>query len=367
VEKWKKVAITGSDGNDFLNSTHGKLSCVSCHGGQGEAVSMEEAHEGVEKDPSANSAKYCGGCHADIASKHEMSIHKKQNGYFSFFSLRYQGTMDGAIPPDFTHEFNQECGTCHATCGQCHVSTPISARSGLVNAHKFLSTPNMTKNCTACHGSRIGDEYLGNNEGYQPDVHWVPSFNRCEFCHSGEEMHGGKNEYAYKLQVKEIPACEDCHSQGTENEYHNTHWGELSCSVCHAQNYRNCNGCHVGGDGITGDPYFTFKIGKNSNPQDRPYEWVTLRHIPIVKDTYANWGYSDLPYYDLMPTWKYTMPHNMQEETERTEPDSLKDPACGGNCHGNEGIFLRPADLAADEVNANDAVVVKDDEWPIGP
>jgi thiosulfate/3-mercaptopyruvate sulfurtransferase len=367
VEKWKKVAIVGTDGQTFLASIHGKQSCVSCHGGQGEAASMEEAHVGVVSNPSEDSQRYCGGCHGDLVGKHLTSLHKTQQGYFTFFSLRYNGTPDGPIPSEFDEEFEKECGTCHASCGQCHVSVPVTARGGLVKAHNFYQTPDMTKNCTACHGSRIGDEFLGNNEGYKADAHWIPAFKRCEFCHSGHQMHGDGNDYAYKLQTRSMPACEDCHEQGTENEYHSAHWGQLSCSICHSQPYRNCNGCHVGGAGITGTPYFVLKIGKNSNPEDRLYEWVTLRHIPISRDTYAAWGFSDLPYYDIRPTWKYTMPHNMQKNTTQTEPDSSAILPCAGNCHNNESIFLRPADLVQEEIQANDAVVVKDEDWPVGP
>ncbi len=367
MEKWQKILITGTDGKEFLNSVHGKLGCASCHGGKDEASSMEEAHEGVTKDPSENSEKYCGGCHADVVSKHANSIHKNQDGYFTFFSMRYQGTDNGPIPHEFTVEFNQECGSCHATCGQCHVSVPNSALGGFIKSHRFNKTPDMTRNCTACHGSRIGAEYLGENEGIKGDVHWIPNLMRCEDCHSGSEMHGDGNEVLSKLKVAEMPRCENCHQKGTDNAYHNQHWGELSCSTCHSQSYRNCNSCHVGGAGITGDPYFLIKIGKNPVPEDRPYKWVTLRHIPVAKDTYAPWGFTDLAHYDIMPTWKYTMPHNMIRNTAQTTPDSTQAIPCAGSCHHNEAIFLRPSDISTEEVQANSGVVVKDEEWPVGP
>ena len=374
MEKWKKVAIVGADGEAFLNSAHGQLSCVSCHGGIDEAASVEEAHQGIISNPSKDPEKYCAGCHADIVSKHVTSLHATQQGYFTFFSLRYQGTPDGPYPTEFVEGFHEECGTCHGTCGQCHVSVPITARGGLVKAHRFYKTPDMTKNCTACHGSRVGDEYLGNNTsfvpGVKPDVHWVPNFKTCDFCHKGSQLHGSGTQYEYKLQKKERPKCEDCHQRGN-NQYHTVHWGDLSCSTCHSQLYRNCNGCHVDGPGITGVPYFTFKIGKNSNPEDRSYEWVTLRHIPITNDTYANWGMNiaSLPNYDIMPTWKYTMPHNMQKNTAQTAPDSSATYPCAGSCHANEALFLRPADIVPEEVTANEPVVVNDDDvpWQWGP
>ncbi|GAB4343903.1 MAG: hypothetical protein Kow0037_32300 [Calditrichia bacterium] len=363
MEKWRKVYIGGTDGETFLNSVHGQLGCVSCHGGKEPAGTPEEAHEGMLKDPSSQPDKYCAGCHTDVVEKHLTSIHKTQQGYFTMFSQRYHGVPDGEIPEHFTAEFNAECGKCHATCGQCHISVPNSARGGLVSAHKFNKTPDMTKNCTACHGSRIGDEYLGNNEGYSPDAHWVPKLMRCEACHTGSEMHGDGTRYESKLKVQEMPRCENCHQNNTSNTYHQVHWGELSCNTCHSQTYRNCNSCHVGGSGITGDPYFTFKIGKNPIPEDRNYQWVTLRHIPVSNDTYGPWGYEPLPFYNSMPTWKYTAPHNVRKNAPQTAVDSTAALPCAGSCHNNENLFLRPSDIPPGEETANQGVVVSDDEW----
>ncbi len=49
------------------------------------------------------------------------------------------------------------------TCGDCHISQPNSVGGGLLDGHLFEQTPSPTKTCTACHGSRVGNEYLGKN------------------------------------------------------------------------------------------------------------------------------------------------------------------------------------------------------------
>jgi hypothetical protein len=57
-----------------------------------------------------------------------------------------------------------------------------------------------------------------------------------------------------------------------------------------------------------------------------------------------------LPNYDAVPTWKDTVPHNIQRKTPRT--------ASCNNCHGNARIFLKPGDLNPTEAAANSTVVV---------
>jgi hypothetical protein len=95
------------------------------------------------------------------------------------------------------------------------------------------------------------------------------------------------------------PRCETCHvtialGQDEGIEMHQQHAGDLSCQVCHSQPYTSCDGCHVQISEETGNPffrtddhYFTFMIGKNPRESyDRPYEWVTLRHVPVAMDSF---------------------------------------------------------------------------------
>jgi len=119
------------------------------------------------------------------------------------------------------------------------------------------------------------------------------------------------------------------------------------------------------GEGLAEPSYLSFKIGKNPNPDVRPYEYVTLRHIPIAPDTYRGWGVTDLDNFSAVSTWKYSAPHNVQRWTSRTEvPEGG---TCSTACHqtedGVDGFFLRQADLdvmSPVEAEANRDLIVPD-------
>jgi hypothetical protein len=70
----------------------------------------------------------------------------------------------------------------------------------------------------------------------------------------------------------------------------------------------------------------------------------------VAKDSFAFYGDDLLPYYDALPTWVYTTPHNIQRETPQAE-------SCA-SCHGNADLFLTIDDLAPDEIEANLDVIV---------
>jgi thiosulfate/3-mercaptopyruvate sulfurtransferase len=139
------------------------------------------------------------------------------------------------------------------------------------------------------------------------------------------------------------------------------HGDAFACQVCHSQNYKSCNGCHVG-EGITGSSYETFKIGYNPLP-DRPEKFVVLRHIPIVPDTYTGWGLSELSNFDTEPTWKFATPHNIRRRTDRTPEGGSCGSACHNSYQGPTDFFLRAADLEGTseaEQRSNADVIVPD-------
>jgi hypothetical protein len=97
----------------------------------------------------------------------------------------------------------------------------------------------------------------------------------------------------------------------------------------------------------------TFEIGRNANQsEDRPWNYVLVRHIPIVPDTFAFYGGDMLPTFNNLPTWKYATPHNIQRITAQNE-------SCD-TCHGNEALFLTADDVDPDELAANADVIVED-------
>lgn len=376
LEPWEKVLV---DGELFPAEVHGQVACADCHAGQNTPDKFE-AHVGLIENPSENPVESCGECHPDVVATHDNNLHSSLAGYWTVLDAR-------TLPED--HEtiegmFSNHCSTCHATCGECHVSQPNLVGGGLIEGHLFNETPSMTRNCTACHGSRVGNEYLGKHEDLRPDVHFSQGRMSCVDCHSGHEMHGAPEDCAdchtgpeaqqvapadHRYDGVQTPRCETCHvtvAIGQDDiEMHQEHAGDLSCQVCHSVSYTSCDGCHVQISETTGNPfyatdgsYFTFMIGKNPlESYDRPYEYVTLRHVPVAGDSFAYYGEDLLANFNALPTWTYTTPHNIQRNTPQTE-------SCDA-CHGNADLFLTVDKVYPEEVEANLPVIVDSIPVPI--
>ena len=384
LEPWEKVLV---DAGTFPATVHGQLSCTACHGGQASAVDDKEAaHEGLVADPSFDGQIGCGECHPNVLAMNEHSLHSTLGGYWTVLNARMGGGEEKLAEE---HEaigvmFNNHCASCHAGCGDCHVSQPGSVGGGLISGHNFNATPSMTRNCTACHGSRVGNEYLGKHEGLLADVHFRQGRMSCVDCHSGEQMHGqtGNCETCHavpegatlpppdhRYDGVQSPRCETCHitaSVGSDGvEMHTVHGGDLSCQVCHSIAYTSCDGCHVQVSEETGSPFFrtegsylTFFIGRNPLKSfDRPYDYVPVRHVPIAETSFAFYDPDLLPFFDALPTWAYATPHNIQRNTPQNE-------SCQA-CHGNESLFLTADKVAPHELEANRPVIVDTIPAPI--
>ena len=368
-EPWEKVLVNGVV---FPTSIHGLNGCIDCHGGVN-SPEKEVAHTGITRNPSKDPEKVCGQCHPDIVADFKNNLHSNLVGYMRVLDQR-------SLPKDhpaLEEAFQDNCSSCHATCGECHVSRPNVDGGGFVNGHIFNRTPSMTENCTGCHGTRIGDEYMGKNEGLPADVHYQQASMVCVDCHSGSQMHGKLAECKschpgpeqtqlpppdHRYGGIQSPRCESCHPNVATGQddviMHQMHGGKLSCQVCHSVAYSNCDGCHVAVSDKTGNPYyetqkttFSFLIGRNPmQSYDRPYEYVTVRHVPVVPDTFTFYGKDLLARFDNLETWKYTTPHNIQRNTPQTK-------SCN-TCHGDPNLFLTADKVNPVELKANRDVIV---------
>lgn len=361
LEPWEKVLV---DGEAFPKTDHGELTCIECH--LGTNVSDKAiAHEGMVVSPSAQPEIYCAECHEEETAAYPNSLHNTQAGYWTAINTR--NTVEGAVPQG--HEqlqemFGNHCATCHTTCGECHVSQPENVGGGLFTGHVFETTPPMTRSCTACHGSRVGNEFLGKNEGYPGDVHFREARMNCVKCHEGADLHGMTEETAsaeHRLNGAEDPTCIDCHEKvaaGDGIDMHERHGDTLSCQVCHSVTYTSCDGCHVAVSETSGNPFFetestymTFLIGRNPiQSEDRPYEYVPVRHIPSSPTSYEFYGDDLLPNFDALSTWVYATPHNIQRYTPQNA-------SCEA-CHSNPDIFLTSDKVKVEELTANALVIV---------
>jgi len=353
LEVWQKVFLKDAD---FMESTHGKVGCVICHGGDSRNEDKELAHLGLVADPSEAN---CNTCHKDIAHANAISLHTTLEGFKSALEAR-GGNLEEGSP--LCEVFENHCQECHTSCGQCHVSRPDEVGGGLVSSHEFRKTPSTKYNCVACHGSRVGAEYLGENAGIAADVHWSQESMTCAKCH-GEELHGSGQSAATRYQNTSVVKCEDCHqdvwTNTADNPQHEQHLSDLSCQVCHSVTYKNCYGCHVSIDPegipcrVSEPSVMQFKIGYNPlRSSEKPYKYVVLRHVPTCGDTCTYYGESLFPDFDAVSTWKYATPHNIQLHTPQNE-------SCDA-CHGNRDIFLTEDDIRPEEMEANKGVIVKE-------
>lgn len=355
----------------FLDDpVHGSIACVDCHGGDADASTRLAAHEGMDPDPSlTDPGRACGACHAAIAATHANGLHATLRGIRNALEVR-AGTS--GLSPALEKGFRNHCSACHASCGDCHIAVPEGAGSGLLMGHFPQKTPPATFTCTACHGSRVNMEFKGKNSGIPADVHYGLDMT-CTDCHKAAEMHGAGSKTAnHRYQVTDAPRCATCHPDDdafkaiAAHKPHRTGAGgalDLSCQACHAVRYKNCRDCHLKlGEGDV--PTFevnppdhvsqmALRIGRNPMKDAlHPETWVPVRHAPSSPTSFAFYGSDLLPAYASAPTWHLATPHTIR----RTTPQN-KD--CTTTCHANRDVFLGPADLAAEEVEANAGVVVE--------
>lgn len=353
LEPWEKVFVNTA----FMESEHGQASCTTCHAGDASTLEKEIAHANIIKTPDQNAQKTCGNCHQEIVTTNAESLHSTQSGYFQTMYTRSIPENHLALDEAFTNH----CSSCHTTCGDCHISQPNSVGGGFLDGHNVVKTPPMTRTCTACHGSRVGNEYTGKNEGFPGDVHFREGRMNCVSCHDGQSMHDSEGAN-HRYEGDQSPACEDCHDQvGKINDTiaeHQIHGDKLSCQTCHSVAYTSCDSCHVSISETSGNPIFktagtytTFFIGKNvRQSEDRPYEYTVVRHIPIDPNNYEYYGENLLPNFNLLPTWAHSTPHNIQRFTPQNK-------TCN-SCHGNADIFLTADKVRPEELEANQEVII---------
>ena len=347
---------------EFLQSTHGQIACEECHDGDPNAPSKDEAHQGLIRYPSLdNPEAACGECHEEIVSSASNSLHATLAPYETTLKKR----SDLSKWPGIHQGYERHCAYCHTGCGGCHVSRPHAAQDGFIAGHLFQKRPDSIEQCTACHGSRVGNEFFGKRG--QGDIHAAKYNMDCISCHRDVEMHAAvPKNIPGRYHASEALQCVDCHKDlayGSVKE-HEIHSGKVQCQICHAQDYTNCYNCHTGTDS-TGLPYYRnekdeedFKIGMNydKNETNADYDYMLVRHIPANPDLFDYYVKDAFERFSSVATWKRTSPHNIQRKTWQN--------ANCNNCHGNRDLFLSENDLLDYEIAANKRVVVPEDRIP---
>jgi len=379
IEPYNRVYMGGQGYSDFKTTMHGKLECTYCHNGIGNTSDKKIAHSGdFLKKPSVSALEKCAGCHPDVVTKTSNSLHADGTGQKNMVTVR-AGLGKG---PDAFNRlsdlmkqgYNDNCSTCHASCGDCHVNRPKAGGGGLYRGHTFLQKPDMIDHCTTCHTSRGGHAYFGVARGTVPDVHLTKAGFTCMNCHSRNEVHGEGTMKDHRYKVGDLPKCTSCHpGVDSSNPFHRTHMDTFSCNTCHSQDYNNCGSCHIGGEGARIHSYQGYKIGMNPIPDVKStYKYALLRRSVMAPDSWMNYGVPLLPNFSDEPTFKYTTPHNIQKITARTGYKNAQgvwvtNENCASGCHiiknsdgtlKNKNLYLFDEDCLDWEKAANTKIVV---------
>jgi hypothetical protein len=294
------------------DENHGEQGCTGCHGGTDGTSDRGAAHAGMLAIPGAST---CAGCHSETATLAAGSLHTTLAGYQVILAGR---GFDLGAGTESRRRYDLQCTKCHAAtaaatpesaCGHCHVSVPDTAGGGLVAGHRMSRTPDVVNHCTACHGSRVKDEYFGLNQTLyarnrqysaslaatdpfgggplQPDVHRQQGLG-CTACHAGAEMHGqGAPASGDRYAVAGAPQCATCHPTSapefTAVALHSSaHVEAMSCHVCHAQPYKSCFSCHTQ-ETASGAAWFASNV---SDPT-RADRWLAAQPAWAAGTTYA--------------------------------------------------------------------------------
>lgn len=352
---------------------HAQLGCRDCHAALAESSesSAPQWHAAVEVDPSADGGQVCASCHGqDMIDNFKASLHFTANGIAKGLCERLEQTPGAQqIFEDtfYEPEMYMGCNTCHATCGQCHVSNPNIVGGGLVNSHSF-GAPVAELSCNPCH-------YENSEYHLEVDVHATKHGMTCLDCHKDTvEFHGrpvaeldevklhfqgpdskatGRIEADMKSGIVQVK-CVDCHeSKAKDHPVQDVdHFAKLECVACHSMPYSNCFGCHDGekpeyiGAWGNGDPdTLNVKLGL-SVEADPTSKLTTLNHVGMSEGALGDGApVIDTKNPETKAMWKPFAAHFITTKPLLSDAAKQSGKTCD-NCHnGNLDIFLKVEDL----------------------
>ena len=263
-------ASTASDyliAAESIATTHGKLGCLACHGGDGEAADKDAGHVELIADMSAADPEKCIICHEDMPDEFPNDRLRLPHGTLIERTLSEE--------PCGVH-----CSDCHGGVG--HGFDPVSGE-------KFCS---MTV-CLDCHEERDLEIQVADCNACHLGPHEEEMSLACIDCHRSTEVWQEVEASAHPVSLEGKHgerACFDCHlypnfsglsstCSGCHESIH-TEWDDDDCSACHDPSggwefaasgwdghadlwdqYKgqhtkvSCNGCHF--DGYDLDPACT--------------------------------------------------------------------------------------------------------------
>lgn len=198
---------------ESIVTPHGRLGCLACHSGDGQAADKEAAHAGLVADMSAEDPEMCVICHQDLPDEIPQDRLRVPHGQLI-------AHIEEGSPCDV------HCSDCHGGVG--HGFDPLSGE-------KFCS---MTV-CLDCHQERSLDVQMADCDACHLGPHDVAVSLTCNDCHTSVEVW---SEVDLGIHPVELPGQH----------------GEVACFTCHQYpNFKGlnnvCTDCHLSGHGDWGD------------------------------------------------------------------------------------------------------------------
>ena len=203
------------------------IGCVSCHGGDPKATTVEAAHRAGFRGVPAKRAipALCASCHADVPRMRPYNLPSDQYALYqtSQHGIRLaKGDPDVAVCTDChgVHEIRRRddpqsrvfARNIPSTCGRCHGNAALLAKHGRkdnplldysagVHGRAFLKDANdAAPECTRCHGSH------GATPPGVGDVEKV-----CGQCHSKARAYFLAGPHKEAMDAAGEPECAACH------------------------------------------------------------------------------------------------------------------------------------------------------------
>ncbi|MGQ9594400.1 MAG: hypothetical protein ACUVXH_07710 [Anaerolineae bacterium] len=201
-----------------LWTPHGRLGCVTCHGGNGQVADKDRAHEGLIQDLSEQYPRDCLICHRNLPA--EIPEDRLRTPHGAIVNAVWEGS------PCAVH-----CSDCHGQVG--HGFDPVTGRticsmSVCLDCHRERNVPGLT-DCIVCH---VGP-------------HDVATTLDCQTCHTSTETWKETKLQVHPVSLvgrhAEVPCfachrwpdfrgldyvCSDCHKRPHE-------FGNDDCALCH--------------------------------------------------------------------------------------------------------------------------------------
>lgn len=205
---------------DSLNTPHGRLGCITCHGGTTGESGKEAAHQGLVQDLSVTHPQDCLLCHRNLPA--EIPEDNLRTPHGQVVDAVWEGSSCGV-----------NCSDCHGAVG--HGFDPVT---GAVTCSMNV--------CLDCHVERNLGAELTDCNACHTGPHDVALALSCSDCHTSTDTWKETALQVHPIRLDGYHAqvdCFDCH------QWPNFRGLESVCSDCHTRTHDfgndNCALCHT--------------------------------------------------------------------------------------------------------------------------